>query len=181
MSRVDDAAIRARAVEVPLRRVAADVLRRVAEEFVTRGGTDYGAAEKSLEEKVADVRRQLECGEAAVVYDAESQTINIGPKDVRGIVQTMVRSHRDGGQHGRSITQVQAARSETEGRREGERRSRGEVQAGRSEPGAAVEPQAPEVALPSLDEPVVAATVNDNASATRRDPSLSRARARGDT
>jgi uncharacterized protein YheU (UPF0270 family) len=77
---VDDAVIRPRAVEVPLRRVAADVLRRVAEEFVTRDGTDYGAAEKSLEEKVADVRRQLECGEAAVVYDAESQTINIVPK-----------------------------------------------------------------------------------------------------
>jgi uncharacterized protein YheU (UPF0270 family) len=84
MSPVDDAAIRARAVEVPLRRVASDVLRRVAEEFVTRDGTDYGAAEKSLEEKVADVLRQLQCGEAAIVYDAESQTINIVPKDVRG-------------------------------------------------------------------------------------------------
>ena len=114
MSPVDDAAIRARAVEVPLKRVAADVLRRVAEEFVIRDGTDYGAAEKSLEEKLADVCRQLECGEAAIVYDAESQTINIVPKDARGIVQPKVQSRRDGGQHGRSVTQVQAARSETE-------------------------------------------------------------------
>lgn len=181
MSPVDDAAIRARAVEVPLWRVAADVLRRVAEEFVTRDGTDYGAAERPLEEKVADVRRQLERGEAAIVYDAESQTINIVPKDVRGIVQTMARTHREGGQHGRSITQVQAARSETEGCREGERCGRGEVQARRPEPGASIEPQAPEVARPSLGEPVVAATVNEAAGATRRDPSLPRALARGDT
>jgi uncharacterized protein YheU (UPF0270 family) len=86
---VNDAAIRERAVEVPYTRVAADVLRRVAEEFVTRDGTDYGAAEKSLDEKVADVHRQLERGEAALVYDAESDTINIVPRGVPGIVQSM--------------------------------------------------------------------------------------------
>ena len=86
---MEDAAIRARAVEVPYGRVAADVVRRVAEEFVTRDGTDYGAAEKSLDEKVADVRRQLERGEAAIVYDAESQTTNIVPKGVARIVRPM--------------------------------------------------------------------------------------------
>jgi uncharacterized protein YheU (UPF0270 family) len=64
-------------VEVPYARLSADVLRRVAEEFVTRDGTDYGAAEKLLEEKVTDVMRQLECGEVAIVYDTESDTINI--------------------------------------------------------------------------------------------------------
>ena len=78
--------IGARVVEVPHTRIAADVLRRVAEEFVTRDGTDYGAAEKSLEEKVADVSRRLEHGEAAIAYDAESDTINIVPKGVPGIV-----------------------------------------------------------------------------------------------
>ena len=71
-------------VEVPHERVAADVLRRVAEEFVTRDGTDYGSAEKTLDEKVADVRRQLERGQAAIVYDAGSDTINIVPKDAPG-------------------------------------------------------------------------------------------------
>lgn len=76
-------------MEVPYGRVAADVVRRVAEEFVTRDGTDYGAAEKSLDEKVADVRRQLERGEAAIVYDAESQTTNIVPKGVARIVRPM--------------------------------------------------------------------------------------------
>jgi uncharacterized protein YheU (UPF0270 family) len=61
----------------------------VAEEFVTRDGTDYGAAEKTLDEKVADVRRQLERGHAAIVYDAASDTINIVPKGAPGIVQSM--------------------------------------------------------------------------------------------
>ena len=64
-------------VEVPYTRLAGDVLRRIAEEFVTRDGTDYGASEKTIEEKVSDVRRQLERGEAAIVYDAESETVNI--------------------------------------------------------------------------------------------------------
>ena len=67
-------------VEVPYTRLPADVLRRVVEEFVTRDGTDYGAAEKTLAEKVEDVRRQLERGEAAIVYDAETATINLVPR-----------------------------------------------------------------------------------------------------
>jgi uncharacterized protein YheU (UPF0270 family) len=47
------------------------------EEFVTRDGTDYGADEKTLEQKVRDVRRRLERGEAVIVYDDESHSINI--------------------------------------------------------------------------------------------------------
>ena len=76
-ARADGAASDAHAVEVPYTRLAADVLRRVVEEFATRDGTDYGAVEKTLDEKVALVRRQLERGEAAIVYDAESATINV--------------------------------------------------------------------------------------------------------
>ena len=72
-------------MEVPHGCVPADVVRRVAEEFVTRDGTDYGAAEKTLDEKVADVRRQLDCGQAAIVYDAASDTINIVPKGAQAI------------------------------------------------------------------------------------------------
>jgi uncharacterized protein YheU (UPF0270 family) len=81
--------VRQQTVEVPLGRVAADVVHRVAEEFVTRDGTDYGAAEKTLEAKVADVRLQLERGQAAIVYDAASDTINIVPKGAPAIVQSM--------------------------------------------------------------------------------------------
>jgi uncharacterized protein YheU (UPF0270 family) len=64
-------------VTVPLDRLDPDTLRRLAEAFVTRDGTDYGATEPSLDAKVDDVLRQLRRGEAAVVYDPESETVTI--------------------------------------------------------------------------------------------------------
>jgi uncharacterized protein YheU (UPF0270 family) len=71
------AARNSESAEVPYLRLPADVLRRVIEEFVTREGTEYGASEKTLAEKVTDVRRQLDRNEATIVYDAGSETINI--------------------------------------------------------------------------------------------------------
>jgi len=67
----------ARRVEVPHAQLAPEVLRRLIEEFVTRDGTDYGAIERTLAEKVAIVVRQLEAGEVAIVVDAESETVDI--------------------------------------------------------------------------------------------------------
>jgi hypothetical protein len=67
----------ARRVEVPHTHLAPAVLRRLVEEFVTRDGTDYGAIERTLAEKVAVVIQQLEAGEAAIVVHAESETIDI--------------------------------------------------------------------------------------------------------
>jgi hypothetical protein len=67
----------ARRIEVPPGQLAPEVLRRLIEEFVTRDGTDYGAIERTLDEKVAGVRRQLAAGEAAIVVDAQSETIDI--------------------------------------------------------------------------------------------------------
>ena len=67
----------ARGVEVPYAALAPDVLHRLVEEFVTRDGTDYGAVERTLGEKVAAVMRQLERGEAAIVFDAESETVDV--------------------------------------------------------------------------------------------------------
>jgi len=67
----------ARRVEVPHAQLAPEVLRRLIEEFVTRDGTDYGAIERTLDEKVAGVQRQLAAGEAAIVVDAQSETIDI--------------------------------------------------------------------------------------------------------
>ena len=64
-------------VEVPHARLAADVLRALIEEFVTRDGTDYGAVELPLGEKVARVMRQLEAGELAIVVDPEQETIDL--------------------------------------------------------------------------------------------------------
>lgn len=67
-------------VEVPWARLDEETLRRLIAEFVTRDGTDYGSTERALDAKIADVRRQLERGEAVVVFDPASETANIVPR-----------------------------------------------------------------------------------------------------
>jgi len=63
--------------QVPHAALSPEVLRRLIEEFVTRDGTDYGAVEKTLDDKVAAVLRQLERGEALIVFDRDSESVNI--------------------------------------------------------------------------------------------------------
>ncbi len=65
------------AVVVPHTELRADVLRSVIESFVLREGTDYGERELSLESKVARVTRQLECGEAQIIFDPATDSIDI--------------------------------------------------------------------------------------------------------
>ena len=64
-------------IEVPLDALSAAALRGLVEEFVNREGTDYGVRERTLDEKVGDVMRQLERGEAAIVFDPESRSTTI--------------------------------------------------------------------------------------------------------
>ena len=64
-------------VEVPLDALAPETLTALIESFIAREGTDYGAVERSLASKVADVRRQLERGEAKVVFDPQTETVTI--------------------------------------------------------------------------------------------------------
>ena len=66
-------------VEVPRDSLSHEALRGVIEEFVTRAGTDYGAQERTIEEKIADVERQLERGDAVVVFNVDAGTTNIVP------------------------------------------------------------------------------------------------------
>jgi uncharacterized protein YheU (UPF0270 family) len=65
------------AIEVPFADLAPETLRNLAEEFVTRDGTDYGAVEKDLDAKVAGLMRELESGDAKIFFEAESGSINI--------------------------------------------------------------------------------------------------------
>jgi uncharacterized protein len=65
------------AVLVPHTELRAEVLRSVIESFVLREGTDYGERELSLESKVARVTRQLERGEVQIVYDPETDSVDI--------------------------------------------------------------------------------------------------------
>jgi hypothetical protein len=64
-------------VTVPHRALGVDVLRGVVESFVLREGTEYGEQEFSLEQKVAHVMRQLERGEAQIIFDPISQTVGL--------------------------------------------------------------------------------------------------------
>jgi uncharacterized protein len=70
-------------VVVPHTELADETLRAVIEAFVLREGTDYGSREFALDEKVAHVRSQLERGIAQIVYDPESQSIDIVPATTR--------------------------------------------------------------------------------------------------
>lgn len=64
-------------VVVPHRELSPDALAGVVESFVLREGTDYGDREYSLPEKVAHVMRQLDRGEAQIIFDPNTETVDI--------------------------------------------------------------------------------------------------------
>ena len=64
-------------IVIPHTDLSAEALRGVVESFVLREGTDYGEREVSLDQKVAQVLRQLERGEARIIFDANLETIHI--------------------------------------------------------------------------------------------------------
>jgi uncharacterized protein YheU (UPF0270 family) len=64
-------------VVVPWDAISPDALRGVIEAFVLREGTDYGTHEFTLDEKVAHVLRQLERGEAHVVWEPTTESVAI--------------------------------------------------------------------------------------------------------
>ena len=64
-------------IVIPPAGLSAEALRGVIESFVLREGTDYGAREYSLEQKVAHVRSQLERGQARILFDPETNTVTL--------------------------------------------------------------------------------------------------------
>jgi uncharacterized protein YheU (UPF0270 family) len=64
-------------VAIPHTELSADALRGVIESFVLREGTDYGNQQYSLDQKVDHVLRQLEHNEAQIMFDPNSETIDI--------------------------------------------------------------------------------------------------------
>jgi uncharacterized protein YheU (UPF0270 family) len=65
------------AVEIPIAELPPETLRRVIADLVTRDGTDYGAVERTFEQKAAALLRELERGEAKLVFDLASETIGL--------------------------------------------------------------------------------------------------------
>lgn len=64
-------------VAVPHTELSAEALRGVLDSFVLREGTEYGERDFTLEEKRAHVMRQLERGEAQIMFDPRSNSVHI--------------------------------------------------------------------------------------------------------
>ena len=65
---------------IPWKELDTEILTSVIEAFVLREGTDYGEQERSLEQKVEDVRRQLKSGDVVLVWSELHETLNIMPR-----------------------------------------------------------------------------------------------------
>ena len=64
-------------LEIPVERIDPDTLQKMIEEFVTREWSDPADSGYTLEEKVAQVLRQLRARTARVMYDVTSENWNI--------------------------------------------------------------------------------------------------------
>ena len=65
---------------IPWQELAPETLDNLIESFVLREGTDYGEHERTLVQKVADVKRQLKSGDVVLVWSELHETINIMPR-----------------------------------------------------------------------------------------------------
>lgn len=66
---------------IPWQELDPDTLNNIIESFVLREGTDYGAQEKTLQQKVDDIKRQLKNGTLVLIWSELHETINIMLKD----------------------------------------------------------------------------------------------------
>ncbi|MFQ3210604.1 YheU family protein [Candidatus Njordibacter sp. Uisw_039] len=66
---------------VPWQNINADTLNHLLEEFASRDGTDYGAYETSLADKVAQLQIQLQQKRIIVVYSELHESVNIVPAE----------------------------------------------------------------------------------------------------
>jgi uncharacterized protein len=64
-------------VEIPHTELSPEALRGVVESFVLREGTEYGARDYSLDEKVEHVMGQLERREAQILWDPASESVTL--------------------------------------------------------------------------------------------------------
>lgn len=62
---------------IPWQNLEPQTLNNLIEYFVLREGTDYGLQEKSLQEKVNDVKLQLENGSVSLFWSQLHETIDI--------------------------------------------------------------------------------------------------------
>ncbi|MCB1843116.1 MAG: YheU family protein [Halioglobus sp.] len=73
-------------VEVPYQRLPQAVFRALLEEYVTRDGTDYGAQELSLAEKVQRLESQVARADVRLLYDAQSEQWDLVSADAAALL-----------------------------------------------------------------------------------------------
>ena len=66
---------------IPYNQLSEDALQALIEDFVTRDGTDYGEAEKSLQEKAVHLFTLLKAGELLITYNEATKDCGLVSKD----------------------------------------------------------------------------------------------------
>lgn len=62
---------------IPHQRLAPETLVAIIESFISREGTDYGVTEVALQTKVEQIKSQIVAETVVIVYDEESDSINL--------------------------------------------------------------------------------------------------------
>jgi uncharacterized protein len=65
---------------IPHEQLGPETLESLIESFILREGTDYGTTELTLQQKVDQVHRQMLRGEVVIVFDPETESINLLPR-----------------------------------------------------------------------------------------------------
>ncbi len=66
---------------IPYDSLAAETLEAILDDIVSRDGTDYGDYDLSVAQKREQALRFLRKGEAVLLFDTESETIKMVPKE----------------------------------------------------------------------------------------------------
>lgn len=77
-------------VEIPWAELSPEALQGVVESFVLREGTEYGESDVPLASKVDQVLRQLRRGEARIVFDPLTESVDI--QSVSAVSGVRIRS-----------------------------------------------------------------------------------------
>lgn len=64
-------------MQIPWQQLSPATVTAILEEFASREGTEYGCDDYSLAQKVTMLRRQLERGDVAISFDAETETCSL--------------------------------------------------------------------------------------------------------
>lgn len=65
---------------IPFESLAPETLENVLSDIVSRDGTDYGDYDLSLDQKREQALRALKSGDAVLLFDTESETIQLVSK-----------------------------------------------------------------------------------------------------